>query len=99
MLQPTSHLRNSVSRGSGVSARISGVGWRERLRSGISETECDSTRRATHTGEPLGSREFLQQLERQAGRRLQVLARGRPAKRLCQPERTGLLQSLFGVEV
>ena len=84
------------------SGRLDGwdyAGWREGLRSGISQTECDSIRRATHTGEPLGSREFLRQLERQAGRRLQVLARGRPPKRLCQPERIGLQQSLFGVEV
>ena len=66
--------------------------------SGIGQAECDSIRRATHTGEPLGSREFVRQLERQAGRRLQVLARGRPAKRPCQPDRTGLQQDLFGVE-
>jgi len=74
------------------------AGWREGLLSGISQTEYDSIRRATHTGEPLGSREFLRQLERQAGRRLRVLARGRPAKRPCQPERTRLQQDLFGVE-
>jgi len=47
-------------------------GWKESLVSGISQAECDAVRRATHTGEPLGSREFLRQLERQAGRRLEV---------------------------
>jgi len=63
--------------------------WKQSLLAGISQTECDSIRRATHTGEPLGSRVFLRQLERHAGRRLQVLARGRPTKPLNEPDRTG----------
>ena len=75
------------------------AGWKEVLLSGITEAACDSIRRATQTGEPLGSREFLRQLERQAGRRLQVLARGRPAKRPSQASRICLQQELFGVEV
>ncbi len=74
-------------------------GWKEGLLSGISHADCDSIRRATQTGEPLGSRAFLRQLERQAGRRLQVLARGRPAEQPNQPERNGLQQELFGAEV
>jgi putative transposase len=57
--------------------------WREILSAGMSGGECDTVRHATHTGEPLGSREFVTTLERQAGRRLRVLARGRPPK---QPE-------------
>jgi putative transposase len=56
--------------------------WQEILSAGISGGECDSVRRATQTGEPLGSREFVAALERQAGRRLRVLARGRPQKKL-----------------
>jgi len=40
----------------------------------------DSIRRATATGEPLGTPEFVSTLERAAGRRLQVLPRGRPPK-------------------
>jgi putative transposase len=40
----------------------------------------DAMRRATLTGEPFGSEEFLAGLERQAGRRLRVLSRGRPRK-------------------
>jgi hypothetical protein len=75
------------------------AGWKQGLLSGISQGECDSIRRATLTGEPLGSRAFLRQLERQAGRRLQVLARGRPAKPPNEPERIGLQQELFGAEV
>jgi putative transposase len=55
--------------------------WREILTAGIPDGECDSVRRATHTGEPLGTREFVASLERQAGRRLRVLARGRPQKK------------------
>ena len=52
--------------------------WHEILSAGISGGESDSIRRATLAGEPLGSREFVTALERQAGRRLRVLARGRP---------------------
>jgi putative transposase len=37
-------------------------------------------RRATLTGEPLGSREFVGRLEKMMGRRLQVFDRGRPRK-------------------
>ena len=68
--------------------------WKQSLLAGISQAECDSIRRATHTGEPLGSRAFLRQLERHAGRRLQVLPRGRPAKRPNQPDQTCLQQQL-----
>jgi hypothetical protein len=71
-------------------------GWKQGLLLGVSQAECDAVRRATHTGEPLGSREFLRQLERHAGRRLKVLARGRPAKR--PPERNGVQQELFSAE-
>jgi putative transposase len=55
--------------------------WREILSAAVSGRDGDSIRRATYTGEPLGSREFVAALERQAGRRLQVLARGRPPKK------------------
>jgi len=43
--------------------------------------EGESIRRATHTGEPLGSGEFVAALENRAGRRLRVLARGRPQRK------------------
>jgi hypothetical protein len=42
------------------------------------EAESDAVRRATRTGEPLGSREFISGLERQMGRWLHVGERGRP---------------------
>ena len=44
------------------------AGWKQSLLAGISQTECDSILRATNTGEPLGSRQFLRQLERYSGR-------------------------------
>ena len=56
--------------------------WREIMNAGVSVGETDAIRRATHTGEPLGSREFVAAVERQAGRSLRVLARGRPPKKL-----------------
>ncbi len=69
--------------------------WREILSAGISGGESDAIRRATHTGEPLGSREFVAALERQAGRRLRVLARGRPQKKPETEEEPGRQGSLF----
>jgi len=69
--------------------------WREILSAGISCGESDSIRRAAHTGEPLGSREFVAALERHAGRRLRVLARGRPQKKPEAVEEPGRQGSLF----
>jgi putative transposase len=69
--------------------------WREILSAGMSGGECDSLRRATHTGEPLGSREFVTALERQSGRRLRVLARGRPQKKPEAEDQAGRQASLF----
>ena len=74
------------------------AGWKDSLLSGLSQGECDSLRRATQTGEPLGSRQFLRQLERQAGRRLEVLSRGRPAKRPNKPDPICLQQGLFSAD-
>ena len=69
--------------------------WQEILCAGMSSGECDSVRRATHTGEPLGSREFVLALERQAGRRLRVLARGRPPTKSEVVEEPGQHACLF----
>jgi putative transposase len=69
--------------------------WREILSAGISVGESDSIRRATHTGEPLGSRDFVAAVERQAGRRLRVLARGRPRKEPEAAGHIGIQDSLF----
>ena len=56
--------------------------WQGVLLAGMSEGESGAVRRATETGQPLASHEFVKQLERHTGRRLLVLARGRPKKRL-----------------
>jgi len=69
--------------------------WQERLLSGLSDSDLDQVRRATQTGEPLGSREFLKQLERQAGRRLRVGERGRPRKPPGVADRSDLQPCLF----
>ena len=54
------------------------TGWKECLEPGLTVGELAAIRRATRVGEPLGSAEFLGNLERLAGKRLRVLARGRP---------------------
>jgi len=59
--------------------------WRDMLSSGVPEEQSHALRRATLTGEPLGSREFVAKLESQAARRLRVLDRGRPAKMRLSP--------------
>ena len=46
----------------------------------LSDDEADRIRRATRVGEPLGSKAFVRELERKAGRVLVVRERGRPAK-------------------
>jgi len=69
--------------------------WREILTAGLSGGESDSIRRATYAGEPLGSREFVAALERQTGRKLRVLARGRPPKKAEAVDDPGRQGSLF----
>jgi putative transposase len=56
------------------------AGWRDWLDVQAAEGHEQEIRRATLTGEPLGSAEFLRDLERKTGRRLVVLPRGRPKK-------------------
>jgi putative transposase len=70
------------------------AGWRECLASASPEDDWSAVRHATRTGEPLGSREFVAHLERQAGRRLRVRERGRPKKRP-EPEETDTRQGLL----
>ena len=57
-------------------------------------------RHATRTGEPLGSKEFVVALERQAGRRLRVLGRGHPRKVTAtekdRPTQAGLFATAAG---
>jgi len=59
-------------------------GWKSVLEVQSPAEEAARIRRATELGEPLGSDLFVANLERQAGRRLRVLQRGRPVR--CQPE-------------
>lgn len=66
------------------------AGWQQGLLSRMPEGEMEDVRRAARAGEPLGSRDFLQELERRAGRRLRVWGRGRPRKRPGPPDQTGL---------
>ena len=61
------------------------VHWQGVLLAGMSEGESNIVRHATKTGEPLGSHEFVKQLEQVSGRRLRVLPRGRPKKKPREP--------------
>ncbi len=54
--------------------------WKEILGARSTGGGEELIRRATLTGEPLGPRRFVTELERRAGRRLRVLDRGRPKK-------------------
>lgn len=69
--------------------------WRDMLHRDISceEENWNDIRRATLTGEPLGSREFVSLLERIAGRRLRVLPRGRPRK--VEADNAGVRRSIL----
>jgi len=54
--------------------------WREYLAAGEMETELASIRQCTHTGRPLGAREFVHALEESMDRRLVPQKGGRPVK-------------------
>jgi putative transposase len=69
--------------------------WKDLLLAEMPDDESTAVRQATQTGSPLGSREFVGQLERQAGRRLRVFPRGRPKLAPSPPRATGLQGCLF----
>ena len=69
--------------------------WKDLLLAEMPHDESTAVRQATQTGSPLGSREFVGQLERQAGRRLRVFPRGRPKLAPSPPRATGLQGCLF----
>ncbi|HEY2842081.1 MAG TPA: transposase [Bryobacteraceae bacterium] len=69
--------------------------WKATLLAADPSEESDRVRRATRLGEPLGSDEFVQDLEAKAGRRLRVGSRGRPFKKTVPGAAAGQ-QSLFG---
>ena len=54
--------------------------WRKFLAEGDATAERRAIRRCTHTGRPLGSREFTRALEERTGRHLAPGQRGRPGK-------------------
>jgi putative transposase len=57
--------------------------WKATLLAAEPTEDVDRMRRATNVGEPLGSDEFVRDLEAKAGRRLRVWTQGRPpAKKL-----------------
>ena len=64
--------------------------WREFLAAGETESERRAVRRCTHTGRPLGTEEFVHELEETAKRPLAPRKGGRPAK-LVKEERQGEL--------
>jgi putative transposase len=62
-------------------------GWKAYLTAGASESETAAVRQCTHTGRPLGSEAFVQELEEKMGRQLAPRKGGRPA--VTEDERQG----------
>jgi putative transposase len=58
----------------------SACSWRTFLATGETESELTTIRQCTHTGRPLGTREFIGSLEREMHRYLAAQKRGRPRK-------------------
>jgi len=58
--------------------RWSSLAWREYLACGEEDAELRAIRKCTHTGRPLGSREFVRALEQATSRRLEPQKGGRP---------------------
>lgn len=54
--------------------------WRKHLAAGSREGEAEAIRESTHTGRPLGTPEFIEQLERTSGRHLAPQKGGRSRK-------------------
>jgi hypothetical protein len=52
--------------------------WKNYLKAGASEAEIRAVRQCTHTGRPLGSEQFVQELEGQTNRQLAPRKGGRP---------------------
>jgi len=59
--------------------RWDAASWREYLRAGQSESEIIGVRQSTHTGGPLGTGEFVRDLEERTQRPLAARKGGRPA--------------------
>jgi putative transposase len=65
--------------------------WLEYLDAGESPSEAMALRQFTHTGRPLGSPEFLAQLEQSTLRLLTPSKRGRPPKNPTSPNQSPLI--------
>ncbi len=63
--------------------------WREHLAAGESATDVRSLRQCTHTGRPLGTAEFVAQLEQTTSRPLAPRKGGRPKKPASDPRLDG----------
>ena len=75
VLQPDGCLAMELWR-----ARWSACSWRTFLTTGETESELATIRQSTHTGRPLGTREFIGSLEHEMHRNLTAQKRGRPRK-------------------
>lgn len=60
-------------------ARWDAATWRDYLRAGQTELDIMAVRHCTHTGQPLGSDEFVRELEERTKRALAPQKGGRPA--------------------
>lgn len=60
-------------------ARWTASNWRQYLAAGVGESEIAAVRAYTHTGRPLGSEEFVRELEEKTKRLLAPRRGGRPA--------------------
>ncbi|MGC1482658.1 MAG: transposase [Candidatus Acidiferrum sp.] len=70
--------------------RWSCAGWREYLASGESPSDVVAIRKCTHTGRPLGNREFVRSLEQATSRCLEPQKGGRPRTTLPPRQQTEL---------
>jgi hypothetical protein len=64
--------------------------WQEYLRAGETEARLTVIRQRTHTGRPLGTEEFIQDLEKAAQRRIALQKRG-PREKIVTDRRQGEL--------
>ena len=63
--------------------------WREYLAAPETDAELAELRQCTHTGRPLGSREFIAEIERSTQRHLLAKPGGRPEKRAVSRDQQG----------
>ena len=64
--------------------------WRDYLRAGETEARLAVIRQCTHTGRPLGTQEFIQDLDKMTQRRIALQKRG-PREKIVTDRRQGEL--------